>query len=162
MGMGMRRRPFIAGLAGAAAWPFAVRAQQTSLPVIGVLSPQSPGPAMASRIAGLLQGLSELQYAPGRNVAIEYRWAEGRYDRLPALADDLVRRQVAVIVAATQDAALAAKAADRNDPDRIQFSGAIRVKFGVVASMNRPGGNATCLSMLTSQLEAKRLGLLMK
>src|SRR3954454_13780820 len=155
----MRRRTFIAGLAGAAAWPLAARAQQTGLPVVGVLSPQSPGPAMASRIAGLLQGLSELQYAPGRNVAIEYRWAEGRYDRLPALADDLVRRKVAVIVAATQDAALAAKAASATIP--IVFNvGGDPVGLGLVTSMNKPGGNATGVSMFTNQLEAKRLGLL--
>src|SRR5256885_16740978 len=115
-GIGMKRRTFIVGLAGAAAWPLVARAQQPSWPVVGVLSPQSPGPAMASRTAGFLQGLSELQYVEGRNVAIEYRWAEGRYDRLPALADDLVRRQVAVIVAATQDAAVAAQAAPATTP----------------------------------------------
>ena len=114
---------------------------------------------MASRIAGFLQACPNCNTSPGRNVAIEYRWAEGRYDRLPALADDLVRRQVAVIVAATQDAAVAAKAATATIP--IVFNtGADPVKLRLVASMNRPGGNATGLSMFTAQLEAKRLGLL--
>ena len=155
----MRRRKFIAGLSSAAASPLIARAQQTGVPVIGVLSPQSPGPTMASRVAGFLQGLSELQYAAGRNVAIEYRWGEGHYDRLPALAEDLVRRQVAVIVAPTQDAALAAKASTAAIP--IVFNvGGDPVRFGLVASMNRPGGNATGVSMFTSELEAKRLGLL--
>ncbi len=154
----MRRRTFIAALAGAAAFPLAVRAQ-TGLPVVGLLSPQSPGPMTAKRVAGFLQGLSELQYVADQNVAIEYRWAEGHYDRLPALAEDLVRRQVAVIVAPTQDAALAAKAATNTIP--IVFNvGGDPVGFGLVASMNRPGGNATGVSMFTNQLEAKRLGLL--
>jgi putative ABC transport system substrate-binding protein len=154
----MRRREFIGLVGAAAAWPVMVRAQQTGLPVVGVLSPQSPGSA-AGRVAGFLKGLSESNYVDGRNVAIEYRWAEGHYDRLPALASDLVRRRVAVIVAPTQDAALAAKAATSTIP--IVFNtGGDPVGFGLVTSMNRPGGNATGVSMFTNQLEAKRLGLL--
>ena len=105
----MRRREFLVVLSGAAAWPLAARAQQTIIPVVGVLSPQSAGPTTASRVAGFLQGLSETQYTAGRNVAIEYRWADGNYDRLKPLAEDLVRLNVAVIAALTQDAALAAK-----------------------------------------------------
>jgi putative tryptophan/tyrosine transport system substrate-binding protein len=157
--MDMHRRDFIIAIAGAAAgWPLFARAQQTSLPVVGVLSPQSPGPA-ANRIEGFLKGLSETHYVEGQNVAIEYRWAEGHYDRLPALADDLVRRKVAVIVAPTQDAALAAKAATTTIP--IVFNvGGDPVATGLVTSMNRPSGNATGVSMFSYELEAKRLGLL--
>jgi len=105
----MRRWEFIGLISGAAAWPLAVRAQQTGIPVVGVLSPQSAGPTTASRVAGFLEGLAEAQYVAGRNVAIEYRWAGGNYDRLKPLVEDLVRLNVAVIAALAQDAALAAK-----------------------------------------------------
>jgi putative ABC transport system substrate-binding protein len=154
------RREFITLLGGAAAaWPLAARAQQRAFPVIGLLSSRSPA-VDTSLIAVIRQGLNESGLVEGQNVALDYRWADGQYDRLAALAADLVRRQVAVIVTMGGEvSALAAKAASATIP--IVFAaGADPVRSGLVTSVHRPGGNITGVSTLIFELEPKRLGLM--
>ena len=154
----MRRREFIAALCGtAAAWPFVVSAQQSTMPAIGFLHAQSPE-GFADQVRGFRQGLKEAGFVEGQNVAIEYRWADNQFDRLPALVADVLRWPVAAIVG-NFNSALAAKAATTTVP--IVFTtGGDPISDGLVSSLNRPGGNVTGINFLGGVLRAKRLDLL--
>jgi putative ABC transport system substrate-binding protein len=155
----MRRRDFIIFLAGAmAAWPLAGGAQQKAIPIIGFLGSTSPAP-YATQVAAFLRGLEEMGYIEGQTVAIEYRWAEGRFDQLPALAADFVGRKVDVIAADAVPSARAAKDATSTIPV-VFISGSDPVERGLVASFSRPGGNLTGLAMMVAELAPKRVELL--
>jgi putative ABC transport system substrate-binding protein len=154
----VKRREFITVLGGAAAWPLAARAQQATMPVVGFLSTRARDES-AHLVEAFRRGLGEIGYIENRNVAIEYRWADGQYKRLPALAAELVGRPVTVLISTGgEPSALAAKAATATIPIVSTFT-ADPVERGLVASLNQPRGNVTGINLLSSTIEAKRLGL---
>jgi putative tryptophan/tyrosine transport system substrate-binding protein len=156
----MQRRDFIKVIGGgAAAWPFVARAQQAAMPVVGFINAASPTKAYKRNVAAFLNGLGEAGFVDGQNVTVEYRWADGQNDRLPGMAADLVRRQVAVIAATTTPAALAARLATTTIP--IVFEGGMDpIRVGLVARLDRPGGNITAVTQMNVQVAQKRLQLL--
>jgi ABC-type uncharacterized transport system substrate-binding protein len=157
MVIGIGRRQFVAGLGGAAVWPLAALAQQP-VPVIGFLYVRSPEDSSA-QVEAFKHGLAEHGYVEGQTIHIEYRWGRGQYDQMPALAAELVRLPATLLVAGAEPSVLAAKAATSNIPI-VFVVGTDPIKLGVVASFNKPGGNATGVDILTTSLDAKRLGLL--